>query len=253
MQGIFSVFCWLAILCMAGPGAAGEPLARDCSDIACTRSGVYLLHPGLGHSTPGYCDMETDGGGWTVFQRRDNIQPRVNFSVGWDHYRWGLGLLDGEFWWGNEKVFLMTGVHRDRQYALRIDMEDWEGNRRYALYQGFRLSSAGDNYRLTVVNYTGNAGDSFSYHSGGAFSARDRDNDEHATVNCAQKFKGGWWHKECHKSNLNGLNYPAGPHKAFADGIEWDAWKGYYYSLKRVEMKIRPTKKLSAGDVCHKP
>jgi len=75
-------------------------------------------------------------------------------------------------------------------------------------------------------------------HIGQKFSTYDQDNDVW-TDSCAQVFKGGWWYKKCHASNLNG-RYLAGPHTSYADGVEWQTWTGYYYSLKISEMKIRP-------------
>ena len=42
------------------------------------------------------------------------------------------------------------------------------------------------------------------------------------SATCATSFKGVWWHKEYHDSNLNGM-YLSGSHTTFADGIEWRA------------------------------
>ena len=81
-------------------------------------------------------------------------------------------------------------------------------------------------------------GDSLSYNRNQAFSTWDRDHNTHRNLNCVQKYKGAWWYNACHHANLNGL-YLRGPHESFADGVNWKAWRGWYYSLKHVEMKIR--------------
>jgi hypothetical protein len=72
-----------------------------------------------------------------------------------------------------------------------------------------------------------------------AFSTQDVDNDVDIGKNCAVKYKGAWWYRHCHHSNLNGF-YHLGPHTSTADGVNWHAWKGHYYSLKKTEMKLRP-------------
>ena len=82
------------------------------------------------------------------------------------------------------------------------------------------------------------ADDSLTYHHGQSFSTKDRDNDL-KDGHCAQEYKGGWWYVICHHSNLNGL-YLRGHHDSDADGIEWSSWHGQHYSLKKVEMKLRP-------------
>ena len=220
-----------------------QQLARDCSDLpASAESGVHLLQPGLRQPVPAFCDQETDGGGWTVIQRRADIQPRQDFYLGWEAYKWGFGFLDAEFWWGLEHLWRTTSL-LDRRYQLRFDMEDFDGDRRYAVFANFSVAPEEDSYRLTADNYTGNAGDSFSYHSGKRFSTTDRDQDIYAGASCAQNHKGGWWYGACRHSNLNS-RYLSGNHSSYADGVNWAQFRGNKYSLKFVEMKIRPIKSL---------
>ena len=88
--------------------------------------------------------------------------------------------------------------------------------------------------------FLGTAGDSLSRHRGQPFSTKDQDNDNWSS-NCAVSYKGAWWYGSCHASNLNGV-YHHGAHSSYADGVNWHAWKGYNYSAKRAEMKIRPVK-----------
>ena len=70
------------------------------------------------------------------------------------------------------------------------------------------------------------------------FSTNDQENDLDSSHHCSQHFKGAWWYKSCHHSNLNGL-YLNGSHESRADGVNWYSFRGYYYSLKRTEMKVR--------------
>ncbi|EPQ08682.1 Tenascin-R [Myotis brandtii] len=77
--------------------------------------------------------------------------------------------------------------------------------------------------------------DSLSYHQGRPFSTVDRDNDI-AVTNCALSYKGAWWYKNCHRTNLNG-KYGESRH---SQGINWYHWKGHEFSIPFVEMKTRP-------------
>ena len=87
----------------------------------------------------------------------------------------------------------------------------------------------------------------FVFHSGDAmkdsddmhFSTEDRDNDE-CTCHCSQSAKGGWWYNSCALANLNGLYPEEGRTDSFRTAITWVPWHGWYYSLKDVEMKLRP-------------
>lgn len=73
------------------------------------------------------------------------------------------------------------------------------------------------------------------------FSAKDDDNDYHQGENCPKIYKGAWWYRDRHGANLNG-RYFGGPHASLADGVNWYTFRGYHYSLKRSEMKIKPKK-----------
>ena len=95
-------------------------------------------------------------------------------------------------------------------------------------------------FLLWCFFFPGTAGDSLSWHRGMAFSTKDRDNDI-ISGNCATHYKGAWWYKKCHHSNLNG-RYLKAKHSSYADGVNWYHWKGYKYSVKRAEMKIKPVK-----------
>ena len=128
-----------------------------------TKSGVYLIHPPNLSQGPWkvYCDLETEGGGWMVFQVRDDVEPHENFMRGWEDYKVGFGDFDREFWLGNILIWALTNVDNKTFYELAVDMEDWSGNRRFARYRSFRLGSERDAFRLYHQNlYYGNAGDS---------------------------------------------------------------------------------------------
>jgi hypothetical protein len=72
------------------------------------------------------------------------------------------------------------------------------------------------------------------------FTTKDRDNDEAASnYNCATKYKSGLWYKTCFSSNLNGEYRTASYIGVF--GINWYRWKNDWRSMKKVEMKTRPT------------
>ncbi|CAK7290132.1 FCN1 [Vulpes lagopus] len=180
------------------------------------------------------CDMDTDSGGWTVFQRRTD--GSVDFFRDWASYKQGFGSQLGEFWLGNENIHALTSQGTSE---LRVDLMDFEGNRQFAKYTSFKVASEAEKYRLVLGAFVeGSAGDSLSYHNTQPFSTKDQDNDS-TTENCAERYKGGWWYSKCHLSNLNGL-YLGGPHDSFANGVNWKSGRGYNYSYKVSEMKLRP-------------
>ena len=172
--------------------------------------------------------METDGCGWTVFQRRES--GLIDFYLNWADYEEGFGYLDHEFWLGLSKIHRLT---EDATCTLRVDLGDAQGNRTYAEYSTFSIGDSSTEYTLTVAGYSGTAGDSMDFHDGRMFSTKDNDNDNHSTNHCATSFQGAWWYNRCHKSNLNGL-YDG----SSSQGITWYYWKNRHEPLKFSEMKI---------------
>ena len=84
----------------------------------------------------------------------------------WADYRSGFGDLFGEFWLGNNNIFLLTN---QASYKLRVDLWDFNSTRRHAQYMYFKIGGERDRYRLTVLNYTGNIRDGLSHHNGQYF------------------------------------------------------------------------------------
>jgi ficolin len=175
--------------------------------------------------------METNGGGWTVIQRR--MDGSQEFYLYWMDYQKGFGKLNQEFWLGLDKINRLTIPST----SLRVDMEDFDGHKKYAQYRQFHIDNAVSKYTITVTNYSGNAGDSLIFHNQMKFSTRDKDNDI-SNRKCARRSKGAWWYRDCHASNLNG-QYLYGQHSSYADGVNWNLFKGFYYSLRFTEMKVR--------------
>lgn len=228
----------------SGPPAVSTP-PRDCSDLPTyATSGVHqlALGPATGGAQPtvaAYCDLHKDGGRWTVIQRRARIRPLQKFNRLWAAYKKGFGQLHGEFWWGLENMFQMTRAP-DRQYELLVNLMDAKGTRRHALYGQFKVDSELNGYRLTVTKYTGDAGDSLEYHNGCKFSTRNKDQDLDKKRHCARQFRAGWWYRACQSANLNGQYFHN--KRTHPNRIRWNRWPSKEYSIREVEMKIRPVK-----------
>ncbi|XP_052786320.1 uncharacterized protein LOC128221758 [Mya arenaria] len=210
----------------------------DCSDVLnlglSRGSGVYRVKPWtMVHDVEVYCDMDTEGGGWTVFQKRWNGSEDFNRSF--VEYEQGFGSLDGEFWmdclnqdkqftimqwtillktvlWVKKGLSLLHSMTSRRNMTLRVDMSLANGTTGFDEYSGFYISPP-DQYNINVDKRVNSSGMSDSYLLSNTvdpgdinhqpFSTYDRDADKWH-LNCAERQGGGWWFKSCTFSLLNG-------------------------------------------------
>ncbi|KAE8583401.1 hypothetical protein XENTR_v10020501 [Xenopus tropicalis] len=218
-----------------GESIKGEKAAKNCKELLDQGEILtdwYTIYPENTQPMKVLCDMHTDGGGWIVFQRR--WDGSVNFNRDWNSYKTGFGNRLNEFWLGNENLYELTS---SGTWELRIELQDFENVNYFVIYSSFKLLGEADKYKLLLGNLKeGNIGNSMDVHVNMPFSTLDNDV---SPGKCVAKYKGGWWYNDCHHANLNGPYLP-GQHSSYADGINWASGKGYHYSYKHSEMKIRP-------------
>ncbi|XP_053387774.1 fibrinogen C domain-containing protein 1-like isoform X2 [Mercenaria mercenaria] len=231
--------------CACLPGYTGrycENILSDCIDIlhyGGDRDGVYTIRTWKSHQLiKVYCDMTTDGGGWTVFQYRFN--GSVDFNRGFSQYEERFGNLKTEFWLGLRYIEELASQGRT---DLRIDLEAADGTTGFEKFDRFSLS-AGPAYTLHIGSTIASSGISNvqrvgPYHNGMHFSTYDHDADTYSG-NCAVKFYGGWWYKNCFVANLNGEYFTPGTNNA--QSMCYYSFLGLgQISLKSSKMMMRRT------------
>ena len=199
------------------------------------------------------CDMETDGGGWIVIQRRI-ATGTLNFYRNWEDYVNGFGDLEGEFWIGLENIHELT-----KQQDVELQVTLWNDDETIIWnYPTFSVASMDNYYRLTVSEGRGNGTDALAYNNGHYFSTFDYDNDGHIFTNCASVHQGGWWYYKsyryyylsnsgiCTNANLNGrhMNQISAGSGYESSGLSEDSvarlyWSSHESTYDNSEMKIR--------------
>ncbi|CAH1250122.1 ANGPTL1 [Branchiostoma lanceolatum] len=231
LSGLAAVVIFVTLLFMA-------------QELPSTREEQIVIQTDLNPESPtskadiNHCGGGALGGGLTVIQRRQD--GSVPFNRNWDEYKQGFGNKSGGYWLGNENFYLLTSR---KNFNLRIDFEHWNGEKHFTEYSTFRVSGESDGYRLHLSGFPSGA-DSMDYSNGQRFSTVDRDNDDQSRgYPCAKLFgQGGWWFGSCGHAYLNGRYLGnCGNSCPYGQGVMWARWRGQYYSLKSVSIKIRPS------------
>ena len=188
------------------------------------------------------CDMETDGGGWIVIQRRNASIGRVNFTRNWKEYENGFGDLDSEFWIGLKNIHELT-----HQQELELQVSVWNKHSSIVWhYPFFRIYGADERYALYRGMPRGHGDSPYSafghegYHDH-YFSTFDYYFDRDGQGNCGYTDQGGWWYFDCSNANLNGRHQPTSlpgtdPER---QRLVWRTSTGYDI-FTHSEMKVRP-------------
>ncbi|XP_060587172.1 ficolin-1-like [Ruditapes philippinarum] len=176
------------------------------------------------------CDMETEGGGWTIFQRR--MDGSVDFYRNFTEYENGFGNIGGELWLGLKYI---QELAEQGSTEVRLDMTSGRDNTiGHETCQDFKLTE-GTQYKLNIGSCTyQNSG--FAYSNQMPFSTYDRDLDRSESYNCAVIRHGAWWHHACNKVNLNGKYVTPG---SYSDEGHWHSEFDNLYTLRRSSMIIR--------------
>ncbi|KAG8514227.1 Angiopoietin-related protein 3, partial [Galemys pyrenaicus] len=140
-------------------------VAHDDIPVDCTAiynrgehtSGIYSIRPTNHQVFSIYCDVKS---GKTSFMEK----------------------TDREFWLGLEKIY---SIVKQSNYILRVELEDWKDNTYYIEYS-FHLGNQETNYRLHLVEITGNFPNMLPQHKDLEFSTWDHKAKEH--INCTENY-----------------------------------------------------------------
>ncbi|CDW57892.1 Fibrinogen C domain containing protein [Trichuris trichiura] len=224
------------------------------------KDGVYLVNRtncvGDNCKRKLFCDMTTQGGGWTVIQRRQN--GRVSFQRAWSGYKNGFGSYDHEFWLGKQPFWMLlykvayravnmsalgfaevlkatADIYAfcndiiseltnslNRTYELLIQMVGNDGQSTTVKYNRFRIDPEDQFYRLRLGEMVEGSVDSLRVSRDAPFGTYDRQKDGKAAVTCGAWFRSGWWYNN--QCALGGnLNVPFRPvaKSPHLKGIQW--------------------------------
>ncbi|XP_062603445.1 microfibril-associated glycoprotein 4-like [Saccostrea cucullata] len=101
----------------------------DCQELYINgeiQSGVYTIYPfGTKRLVNVFCNMESQGGGWTAIQRR--LSGSVAFSRTWAEYKQSFGNPAGSYWIGDR--MLDTGESTTNLSGMNFSTPDRDNDK----------------------------------------------------------------------------------------------------------------------------
>ncbi|KRY58291.1 O-phosphoseryl-tRNA(Sec) selenium transferase, partial [Trichinella britovi] len=203
---------------------------------ACLACGIGKL----GCSKMVRCDLETDGGGWTIIQRREN--PLVDFNGNWAEYRDGFG-DETDFWIGNEYLHQISNYRlRNGGLKLCVELLD-DGNEIHVdCWTHFYVASEYERYLLLLGIYKGSSKyDNFLTSRGRVFATYDNDNSAMPVIQCASYWQTGWWmNLQCRPEGTLNLPLQSSLNTPYIEGIFWRTRNQGLKHIVKTVMRIRP-------------
>ncbi|EEC05776.1 ixoderin B, putative, partial [Ixodes scapularis] len=205
-----------------------------------SRSGEYTISPLPDIALTVSCDMDSDGGGWTVIQRRGMYEPAGNnFEKTFKEYEDGFHIIEGHTSTGLASRKVVTSWHMvwfpggENSIPVTSPFVSY-------LISLYRITLQIMKIRYSCV-YKSSCYDALSSHNGYPFSVKK--NGQHSGDRCVSQISGGWWFNGCIHSNLNGWKFKESvPETSKGLGITWynrNDKSSYFDVYSEVEMKIR--------------
>lgn len=188
--------------------------------------GIYEIDPDGSVPIDVYCDMTTDGGGWTLVLLSNSsaagcprpywteVVNNVNLNGTLSEDITSFDLFLGVKYWN------LLGTE------ARLDMGASPSSLSHRAYYDFSLDEA-NNYALVMSNESITIGSTspgmYEYHNGRPLSTRDRDNDDYSS-SCSNNFyETAWWYGACWSGSFWG-----GGLESYQDAPYWTSNVAYF-------------------------